>query len=82
MTCWPPGRPEAVPVAEIVTLLLEDARQAWVEGIYASDENAAAGYRDYLISRFGLAEVERVESEGGDFTDLVSYTFGHFESPI
>ncbi len=69
-------------MAEIVTLLLEDARQAWVEGIYASDEKAAAGYRDYLIGRFGLAEVERVESAGGDFAGLVSYKFGYFESPI
>jgi hypothetical protein len=69
-------------MAEIVTLLLDDDREAWVEGVYSSEDEARAAYRDYLVSRFGLDEVERIEAEGGDFAGLVGYKIGFFEAPV
>lgn len=69
-------------MGEIVTLLIDDDREAWVEGVYASEDHARAAFREYLVARFGSDTVEHAEADGRELTDLVSYKVGFFESPV
>lgn len=68
--------------AEIVALLIEDDDSAYVHGLYASDDEALADLRQYLVERFGedtVAEAEGDQDQG--LGGLVHYTTDGFAAP-
>lgn len=54
---------ELVSAVELVALLIDDDRTAYVHGLYADDDAAMAELRRYLVERFGEDDVVAAESE-------------------
>ncbi len=66
---------------EIVTLLIDDDDQSWVEGVFANEDAAREHFRDYLVTRFGIDVVEKAETGDNGLGALVPYRLDFWETP-
>lgn len=68
-------------MGEIVTLLIDDDDQSWVEGVFTNEDAARQHLRDYLVTRFGIGEVENAESGDDGLGALVPYRLDFWATP-
>lgn len=68
-------------MAEVAVLTIHDDSESWVQGLYATEDDASREFRAYLVDRFGEAAVAEAEASENGLDALMAHKVESFEAP-